>query len=612
MTTTTTVAGRPLSDWTRDTRHGTWHATLPVGSGESALGALRIDRALLTPDGTRERLAAAVLAVAKLRLPGVLGTVDLVVEAGEVWLITARPPVPTLADLLAREATGLDAGSAASVLNETAQSLLALHAAGLAHGALDAETVVLAPDGVALLAEAALGTVLGDVPDAGRRDADIAAWADLVRTLGDAWTTAGTPAAALLARCSATARSEGLAAARVALVAGRSVLPAGFLRRTELRAAVAASTPEMSPEPGSDELGAGARPAHAEEERREAAGSAAAAGAGAAGAGPASAGPAGTGPARTGPASTGAASAGPTGTGPTGTGPASTGATSAGPASTGATSAGPASAGPEDMSSEGAGFLGSRPVDTVPQVDKSGLTAPDEHLTLPGRARTDSVANRSDITATGEDDHATLLGKRHRTPGGPPTAAPARARTSPPAGEHDEDDGEILLRFGPGIPVEAQDVLRAQWRTAPGPPPPPPDSGRPRRRRRRTRIATTAFLAAAAVLLWLLLRPSPAATVTAVEVRAPAGRLHCGQTADLVGVITTDGRGGPVTYHWLRSDGHDSGELVRTARRGEARITVHLRWTVRGPGSFRGTARLRIAQPHTPPEAEATFRYACS
>ncbi|MFD7877957.1 hypothetical protein ACFV5G_28335, partial [Streptomyces sp. NPDC059766] len=246
MTTTTTVAGHPLSGWSRDSRHGTWYALLPVRSGEPVLGALRIDRALLAPEGTRERLAAAVLAVGRLRLPGVLGTVDLVVESGEVWLVTARPPAPTLADLLARGDTGPDAGSAASVLNETAQSLLALHAAGLAHGALDADTIVLTPDGVALLAEAALGTVLGDAPDSARRDADRAAWAGLARTLGEAWVTPGTPAAALLAQCSATAATEGLAAARAALVAGRAALPAGFLRRTELRAAVAVATPVLA------------------------------------------------------------------------------------------------------------------------------------------------------------------------------------------------------------------------------------------------------------------------------------------------------------------------------------------------------------------------------
>ncbi|MER5387331.1 hypothetical protein ABT040_45185, partial [Streptomyces sp. NPDC002688] len=45
-------------------------------------------------------------------------------------------------------------------------------------------------------------------------------------------------------------------------------------------------------------------------------------------------------------------------------------------------------------------------------------------------------------------------------------------------------------------------------------------------------------------------------------------------------------------------------ELVHMARRGDRRVTVHLRWTVRGPGSFRGTARLRIAHQRKPPEAE--------
>ncbi|MCT9009194.1 hypothetical protein [Streptomyces rhizosphaerihabitans] len=547
MTTTTTVAGRPLSGWTRDARHGTWHALLPGRSGESVLGALRIDRALLAPEGARERLAAAVLAVAKLRLPGVLGTVDLVAEAGEVWLITARPPAPTVTDLLVRGGTGPDAGSAASVLNETAQSLLALHAAGLAHGALDADTVVLAPDGVALLAEAALGTVLGDAPDSGRREADIAAWAGLSRTLGEAWVATGTPAAALFARSSAIAGSEGLAAARAALVAGRAALPAGFLRRTELRAAVAAATPEITTAPTADETGADARRVGPREGDCEAAGSEAA------------------------------------------------GSETAGFEAAGFEAADSEGAGVGDVGSEGTG-----PGDVVLELDRPRHVVPDGQLTMPSRTRS---APRQPHSAP-SDDQATLLGKRNRTPAGPPTATPTEATTPPPTGE---DDGEILLRFGPGIPVEAQDVLRAQWRTAPV-----PSDSRPHRRRRRAWIATTAFLTAAAVLLWLLLRPSPAPTVTAVEVRAPAGRLHCGQTADLVGVVTTDGRGGPVMYHWLRSDGHDSGELVHMAQRGDHRVTVHLRWTVRGPGSFQGTARLRIAHQRKSPEAEATFSYACS
>ncbi|MEV6196192.1 hypothetical protein AB0M19_27785 [Streptomyces sp. NPDC051920] len=565
----TTVAGRTLSGWSRDARHGAWHALLPAESGQPVLGALRVDRALLAPQGTRDRLAAAVLAVGRLRLPGVLRTVDLVVEAGEVWLITARPAAPTLADLLAGGGTGPDAGSAASVLNETAQTLLALHAAGLAHGALDADTVVLAPDGVALLAEAALGTVLGDTSDgetdAARRAADVAAWAGLARTLGEAWVAPGTPAAAVFARCCAAAGSEGLAAGRAALVAGRAALPEGFLRRTELRAAVAtvATAVDGVPDPGGKSGGAesaGAESQGAESQSQE-----------------------------------------------------SQGAESQSPESQGAESQSPESQSPESQGAEPEG-AGPGVGDVIPEGSRLGLVVPDAQLTLPGRTRSAPRRPRS----AAPDDQVTLLGKRNRAPaeplaaapGGPPTAAPVEAPMPPPAGEgvdEDQDDGEILLRFGPGVPVEDQDVLRAQWRTAPVPP-----GRRPRRRGRWAWIATTVFLTVAAVLLWLLLRPSPAPAVTAVEVRAPVGRLHCGQTADLVGVVTTDGRGGPVTYHWLRSDGHDSGELVRTARRGERRVTVHLRWTVRGPGSFRGTARLRIVHQGEQSEAEGSFSYTCS
>ncbi|MFF7971556.1 hypothetical protein [Streptomyces sp. NPDC007905] len=63
--------------------------------------------------------------------------------------------------------------------------------------------------------------------------------------------------------------------------------------------------------------------------------------------------------------------------------------------------------------------------------------------------------------------------------------------------------------------------------------------------------------------------------------------------------------------HAVPAYGGDSGELVRTAHRVERRVRVHLRWTVRGPGRFRGTARLRIAHQRAPMEAKGSFTYAC-
>ncbi|WP_051834062.1 hypothetical protein [Streptomyces sp. NRRL S-646] len=549
MTTATTVAGRPLSGWSRHTRHGTWYALLPARSGERTLGALRIDRALLAPDGTRERLAAMVLATAKLRLPGLLGTVDLVAEAGEVWLLTARPPAPTLADVLASAGGPRpDAGSAASILNETAQTLLALRTAGLTHGPLGPDTIVMAPDGVALLAGAETGAVLGDAaavpvsgdaPHADRRAAvATAAWAALARTLGDAWAQPETPAAELFVRCSAIAESQGLAAARAELVAQRAALPADFLRRTALRAAAAASTPDFAPPkaPAPSVAATPGRPAQ-----------------------------------RTDPH----------------------------PAPN-ATDSDPRPTVPEDPAAAPA--RSSRPSAAVAQP------ATADHARTAAASDPGASPAPPGPTPSAAADQPTTVGRTHRPHAADPQATVLGKRNHvalPPVDAGEDSDG-ILLRFGPGVPVEEQDVLCARWRTEAAVPASPRS-----RRKRRGWIVTTAVVAIAAVLLWLLVRPAPAPAIVAVRVQAPAGPLHCGQTADLVGVVTTDGHAGPVNYQWLRADGQDSGELVRTAHRGERRVRVHLRWTVRGSGRFRGTARLRIAHQPAPMEARASFTYVC-
>ncbi|MFI8770357.1 hypothetical protein ACIGN6_36390 [Streptomyces sp. NPDC053792] len=470
-----TVAGRALSEWSRDGRLGTWYALGPAGADEPPLGVLRIHRALLAPSGAGERLTAAVRSVAKLRLPGVPATVDLLREAGDVWLVVARPPARTVSDLLATGAPGLDEGSAASVLNETAQTLLALHAAGLAHGSLTPGHVVLAPDGTALLIEASLGTALAedDASAASPQEADIAAWAALARTLGTAWAAPGTPAAELFARCATTAGADGLAAARTTLTSARAALPRDFLRRTALRTAAAAALAELTE---------------------------------------------------------------------------------------------PATESPE-------------PSEATASAEDTAAHAP---------------------AGVAPDERDTMLGKRHRS-------IPATPLTPVPGGG--EDDGEIVLRFGPGVPRSEEEALRALW-AAPAPAPTPP---RRRRWRRAGLLGATAALAAVAVVLWLLLRPTTGPVVTAVRVTAPAQELACGGTADVTGVVTTDGHAGPFRYRWLRSDGQRSEVLTRTARGGEHEVALHLRWTVRGPGRFHGTAHLQVLRPDTPPlEAEAAFTYACA
>ncbi|MEU6414480.1 hypothetical protein [Microbispora sp. NPDC046933] len=214
-----TVAGHRLTGRTRPGEVGTWaDAVSPDGRPS---GVLRFDPAGVATAQARERLVAAVGADVRLQRGGPIGllpVVDLVAARDEVWLITGRA-MPAVADLLA--AGRLDPGGAATVLLETAQALLAVHAAGLAHGALHPGTIVIAENGAALLAERGLLRALRGEPASAEQD--VAAWAALAGAL--AANCAQGHAAAALRRASATASAQGLAAARDTLLADREAFP---------------------------------------------------------------------------------------------------------------------------------------------------------------------------------------------------------------------------------------------------------------------------------------------------------------------------------------------------------------------------------------------------
>ncbi|MCG5212707.1 protein kinase family protein [Streptosporangium soli] len=216
---------------------GTWSDALaPDGS---RAGALLFDEFLVAVPGATQRLAATVAADRRLTQggqTGLLPIVDLVAASGEVWLLTGHPASPAVADLL----TGTggpapDAGSAATVLVESAQTLLAVHAAGLAHGSLQPGNVVIGDDGATLLAERGLNDALrGRTP---APEQDVAAWASLARALAPGWAGASPAAAELIERAATTSTTYGLAAARDLLVAGREHFPDGFAGRDRLVAA---------------------------------------------------------------------------------------------------------------------------------------------------------------------------------------------------------------------------------------------------------------------------------------------------------------------------------------------------------------------------------------
>ncbi|MFD3535826.1 hypothetical protein [Streptomyces sp. NPDC058664] len=178
----------------------------------------------------------------------------------------------------------------------------------------------------------------------------------------------------------------------------------------------------------------------------------------------------------------------------------------------------------------------------------------------------------------------------------------------------DRAEGEVL-RFGPGVTAAA--ARRAEntptaiqiWHgTLPGVPAP-----RPVRSRRPLRYAFAAVVLAAvlAFLAWWEYGPRVAVRDVTVSVLGTPGRsVGCDGTADVVGVVRTDGRPGTLTYHWERSDGTRSAPLRERLTRGQETAGLHLLWTFHGPGTHHAEARLVITSPtvHT---SATTFTYRC-
>lgn len=225
------IAGFQLTERTRITELGLWIDS--IGPDGRRAGALRFDPKIVGLPGVRERVVETVVSDQRLvqgGLTGLVPIVDVVAAGDEVWLLTGQSASPTLSDLI--NAPGMDASGAAAVLVETAQTLLSLHAAGMAHGSVHPGTVVISGEGAAMLTERGLAdAVRGQAP---AKERDIDAWASLARGLAATW-AAGVPrAAALFERAASTAATHGLAAARDTVLGGRDALPGGLISRDAL------------------------------------------------------------------------------------------------------------------------------------------------------------------------------------------------------------------------------------------------------------------------------------------------------------------------------------------------------------------------------------------
>ncbi|QYC44376.1 hypothetical protein Nocox_34045 [Nonomuraea coxensis DSM 45129] len=225
------IAGFRLTEHTWMTELGNWiDAISPDGR---RAGALLFDARLIGLPGVRERVVAAVLTDQRLVLGGLTGLIpvaDVVAAGDQVWLLTGQAVSPTLADLLTT--APIEPAGAASALVETAQTLLALHAAGVTHGSVHPGTVVVTSEGAALLSERGLSDAIRGLVSPPERDA--AGWAALARGLAASFVAWAPQAAQLFERAAGLAGTLGLAAARGALLAEQASLPGGTIGREGL------------------------------------------------------------------------------------------------------------------------------------------------------------------------------------------------------------------------------------------------------------------------------------------------------------------------------------------------------------------------------------------
>jgi hypothetical protein len=177
-----------------------------------------------------------------------------------------------------------------------------------------------------------------------------------------------------------------------------------------------------------------------------------------------------------------------------------------------------------------------------------------------------------------------------------------RPPTETSSARPDRVEGTVL-RFGPGVTAA---IAHRTLRTLPGVPSPP--STPSRRNLRRHALPTLVVLAVLALLAWQ--RSAQSVVVSRVAVTASPTVLGCDDTADIVGVVTTNGRPGTLSYRWVRSDHTASGVLHEVMVRGQKQARLHLRWTYRGEGHRTAQAELRILSPGDR-KATTRFTYDC-
>ncbi|WP_051945207.1 SprB repeat-containing protein [Streptacidiphilus rugosus] len=168
-----------------------------------------------------------------------------------------------------------------------------------------------------------------------------------------------------------------------------------------------------------------------------------------------------------------------------------------------------------------------------------------------------------------------------------------------------------LIRFGPGVPDPKTARTIAVWKGQAA----PEAAAQPteERKKRAWLFWVPVLLVFLALLAWWLLRFLTPSTVglTGASITVEPTAVTCNGKATITATVTTDGKAGSFQYHWLRSDGTDSGTLTETVASGTHQVELPLIWTLSGPGDFHGTATLLVLG-HPAIKPSTSFDYSCT
>ena len=140
-------------------------------------------------------------------------------------------------------------------------------------------------------------------------------------------------------------------------------------------------------------------------------------------------------------------------------------------------------------------------------------------------------------------------------------------------------------------------------------------AARPRRRRRRwagllSSLLTVAIVAGVAAYVWTKTHETLKITSATVSVTNP-DKIACNSTVDVVGTISTNGKGGPITYQWTK-DGENLPTGTVTAASGQQQVRVELQWYLGGRGVHHATAIFQVFTPNVISAQSASFTYKCA